>query len=182
MPRLSSIDALPPEIRGEIGRLRQAGHTIDAILEHLRTLVPDEAPSRSALGRHIQGMDKLRERMSRSRQVAEALAAQLGDAPEGQAARLNIELMHGTILDFYRIEDEDGTREPATPKGVELVAKALDHLTKASKTNDDYMQAVEKRAKEIASEAVDKVAAAQGMTAATVEAIKAAVFGVVIST
>ena len=89
MGRPSSIDQLPEEIRAEIGRLRGMGWTIDQILEKLRELL-DSAPSRSALGRHIAGMDKLGERMRRSRQVAEALVRELGDAPESRAARLNI--------------------------------------------------------------------------------------------
>ncbi len=45
MPRQSSVDKLPEEVRVEIGRLRGLGWTIDQILEHLRGLI-DRAPSR----------------------------------------------------------------------------------------------------------------------------------------
>lgn len=187
MPRPSSVDKLPEAVRAEIGRLRDIGWTIDEILEHLRGLL-DKAPSRSALGRHIQGLDKLGERMRRSRQVAEALVHELGDAPESRAARLNIELMHSAILDvFMRAADGDDEAgaNPALqgdPESAMFLAKALDHLARASKTNVDFVEAAERRAaeraKKEAASAVEQVGRAKGISAETLEAIKAGIFGV----
>jgi len=166
MPRPSTIDQLPEPIRVEIGRLRGLGWTIDQILDHLRELL-DRAPSRSALGRHIQGLDKLGDRMRRSRHVAEALVRELGTAPESQAARLNIELMHTAILDLFMEGDEDGAAPapPREPMDIQFVAKALDHLARASKSNVEFVQAAEKRAAEKArrealGQAADTAAAA----------------------
>lgn len=188
MPRASSIDALPEEIRSEIGRLRTQGVTIDRIIEHLRSLY-GRAPSRSALGRHIQGLDKLGEKMRRSRDVAAALVRELGDAPESTAARVNIELIHSAVLDlFVRAgEGEDvaaGGRDALAgdPEGVMMLAKALDHLSRASKTNVDFIAAAEARAaaraKSEAASAVESAARERGISAETVEAIKASIFGV----
>ena len=59
MARPSSIDQLPETVRAEIGRLRQNGRTIDEILAHLRKLDGIAPISRSALGRHLQHMEKL---------------------------------------------------------------------------------------------------------------------------
>jgi hypothetical protein len=189
MPRPSSIDQMPEEIRSEIGRLRMQGCTIDAIVAHLQTLY-GTAPSRSALGRHIQGLDKLGEKMRRSRQVAEALVQELGDAPESTAARMNVELMHNVILDLF-MHDADGAEGvdeigkaalAGNPEGVMMLAKALDHLTRASKTNVDFIAAAEKRAvertKKAVATAVEAVGRERGISADTLAAIRAGVFGV----
>mgnify|MGYP000644388301 CR=1 FL=1 len=186
--RPSKIDQLPEEVRTTIAQLRGRGWTIDQIREHLAKLL-DEVPSRSALGRHIMGLDKLGERIRRSRDVASALVRELGDAPESKAARANIELMHSAVLDLFlkagdgEAVDVDGTAALAgNPEGVMLLAKALDHLAKASKTNVDFLAAAEKRATDKAraeaASSAEAVAREKGLSADTIAAIKAGIFGV----
>lgn len=189
MARKSSIDMLPDAIRAEIGRLIQMNWTIDQIVEHLRTLL-DKAPSRSAVGRHVKSMEKLGERMRRSRQVAEALVRELGDAPESNAARLNVELLHSAILDLFMnagddevaIDKSGRAALDGNPEGVMMLAKALDHLAKASKTNVDFIAAAEARAttkaRRDAATAAETVAREKGLSADTIAAIKAGIFGV----
>ncbi|GGG30892.1 hypothetical protein GCM10010964_18530 [Caldovatus sediminis] len=189
MPRPSSISRLPPEIRAEIGRLREAGRTIDEILAHLRAM--DVAVSRSALGRHVKGLAELGEKLRRSRAVAEALVRQLGEAPESRTARLNIELLHTAILDLFMKAGEgeeegvDGEGRAAlagNPMGAMLLAKALEHLTKASRHDQEFIEKVEARAaaraKREAAAAVDAVARERGLSAEMAAAIKAGIFGV----
>lgn len=189
MARPSSIDQMPEEIRAEIGRLRHMGWTIDQILEHLRGLI-DRAPSRSALGRHIKGLDVLGEQMRRSRHVAEALVRELGDAAESRTARLNIELLHSAVMDLFMraAEGEEGV-DPrgaaalaGNPEGTMMLAKALDHLGRASKSNVEFVAAVEKRAtervKKAAATAIDGVARERGLSSDVIGAIKAGIFGV----
>jgi hypothetical protein len=190
MSRPSSIDRLPSEIRVEIGRLRGEGHTIDQILSHLADMRSHVAVSRSALGRHIKGFDKIAEKMRNSRVVAEALVRELGDAPESKTARLNIELLHGAINDLFmnHLEGEGGVDNDGTaamqgnPEGVMMLAKALDHLGRASKSNVEFLALAEKRAADKAKaesmQAVEEVAKTAGLTADTVEAIKSKIFGV----
>lgn len=190
MAKPSSVDRLPEEVRVEIGRLRQNGRTIDEILSHLRTLDGIAPVSRSALGRHVAGMAKLGERIRRSRQVAEALVQQLGDAPESQSARVGIELMQTVILDLFMKADEgDESAAPGgvaavagDPKGIHDLAKAMDHLSRASKTNVEFIAAAELRAsakaKREAVATVETIGREKGVTAATIEAIKAGIFGV----
>lgn len=186
MGRPSSIARLPASIREEIGNLRGLGKTIDEILDHLRALAVEV--SRSALGRHVASMEKVGERLRRSRTVTEALVRQLGDAPESKTARLNIELMHSFIYDLLALSEEETEEGAATvamlrnPKAVALLAEAAERLTKASRHNVEFIAAAEKRAAEKAKrEAATAVAAEarrQGMSAETAEAFKAAVFGV----
>jgi hypothetical protein len=186
--RPSSIDQLPEEMRALIGELRGLGWTIDQIREKLSELL-DQAPSRSALGRHIAGMNKMAERMRRSREVATALVRELGEMPESRTARLNIELMHGAVMDLFmragdgEVVDSDGAAALAgNPEGVMMLSKALDHLSRASKTNVEFVAAAEARAatkaKTEAVKAVEAVGRERGISADTVAAIKAGIFGV----
>ena len=188
MGRPSSIDQMPEEIRVEIGRLRGLGWTIDQILHHLRGLL-DRAPSRSALGRHVKGLDAIAEKMKRSRHVAEALVRELGDAPESRTARLNIELMHSAVLDvFLRAadgEEIDGRGAAAlagNPEGAMMLAKALDHLARASKSNVEFLAAAEARAadrtRRQAATAAEGAAKARGLSGEVIDAIKSSIFGV----
>jgi hypothetical protein len=192
--RPSSIDQLPDEIKSEIGRLRTQGCTIDQILEHLRLLVGGKPTvSRSALGRHVQGLDRVAEQIRRSRDIATALVQELGETPESETARLNIELMHTAILDL-RLKagagegvDADGKAAlDGNPMGIMMLSKAIDHLASAQKRNADFQKMVELRVAEktkaAVAAAVAKVTKARGITEETSEAIKAVIFGVELET
>ena len=79
--------------------------------------------------------------------------------------------------------DGDGAAALAgNPEGVMMLAKALDHLSKASKTNVDFIRLAEERAatraKKEAAVAVEAVARERGISGETLEAIKAGIFGV----
>lgn len=187
--RPSSIDELPEAIRSEIGRLRTQGATIDRIVEHLQAL-HGEAPSRSAVGRHVKKMAAVGERLRRSRDVAEALVRELGDAPASRTAQLNIELVHGAVFDLFNRADEDmetidkdGRAALAgNPEGIMMMAKALESLTRAQKTDLEFVQQIELRATEkerkAAAARVEEIAKDAGITAATMAKIKAGIFGV----
>jgi hypothetical protein len=187
MARPSTIARLPGEIREAIGRLREQGRTLDEILTHLQGM--EVTVSRSALGRHVQQMDKVGERLRRSRAISEALVRQLGDAPESQTARLNIEMMHSFLFDFLA-SAEEGAEEGSEaalahvrdPKSVALMAEAVQRLTTASRNNADYVARLEDRAaakaKAGAARAAEAVAREKGLSADTVRAIKASILGV----
>jgi hypothetical protein len=184
------VDQLPQEIREEIGHLRMSGCTIDQILTTLRAMTPN-APSRSALGRHMLKLDMLGEKMRRSRDMAVALASQLGDAPESQTARLNIELLHGAVMELFlnAAEGDDDNIDPVgasalkgNPEGLMMMAKAVQSLVSASKANQEFIKLAEERAarkaRTEAAEAVSKVVAGKGLSGELVDSIKAAIFGV----
>jgi hypothetical protein len=183
MPRASTIDKLPPEIREAIGRLREHGKTIDEILDHLRTMEIDV--SRSALGRHVQGMAAMGERLRRSRAMAEGLARQLGETPGDKMARVNIELLHSFLNDMLAAADEEGSEAQLAlrdPKAAAAAAAAIERLTKASRHNLEFVGKIEERARDAArkgaADAVDNVGRAKGLSADTLAAIKAEIFGV----
>jgi hypothetical protein len=187
MARPSTIARLPSEIREAIGRLRDQGRTLDEILSHLQGM--EVSVSRSALGRHVQQMDKVGERLRRSRAISETLVRQLGDAPESQTARLNIEMMHSFLFDFLA-SAEEGAEEGSEaamahvrdPKSVALMAEAVQRLTTASRNNAEFVARLEDRAaakaKAGAARAAEAVAREKGLSAETVRAIKASILGV----
>lgn len=163
MPRQSTILRLPPEIRELIGSLIGRGRKLDEILAHLREL---DAPtvSRSALGRYKQRLDKVGEKLRRSREVAEALIAKLGAAPESKALRLNVEMMQGAILDLLLKLDEESEGESGNdakaitldPQGAMLLGKALDHLSRASKADAELIGKIKEQARKEAEAKLDK--------------------------
>jgi hypothetical protein len=113
----------------------------------------------------------------------------MGDAPESKTARLNIELLHGTVNELFMNYldggdvDADGKQAMlGNPEGVMMLAKALDHLGKASKSNVEFLRLAEERAankaRQESARAVEDVAKDAGLSKDTVETIKAKIFGV----
>lgn len=185
MPRKSSVRRLPPELREQLGTLLDQGRTLDEITAHLNQLGADV--SRSALGRYKQHLDKVGEKLRRSREVAEALIQKLGTAPESKALRLNVELMHGVLMDLalkINEEGEDGEGEGVVtlePMGAMLLSKALDHLSRASKTDADLVgkirEQAEAAARKAASETAVTAARKGGLSAESAEAIRREILG-----
>lgn len=163
MGRKSSIDRLPDEVKELIGALRRRGRTIDEILDKLREL--DVEVSRSALGRHVQGLDEIASAIQWSRGISEALIDRLGDAPESKTARLNMELLQASIMRLQQPNPGDG---PVLVEAREamFLATALEKLSKGAK-QDVEMQARLRR--EFASEKVEQLDAALAEAAAAGE-------------
>lgn len=174
--RPSSIDRMDAGVRDWIGRLRDQGRTLDEIIAKLRELDVEALPSRSALHRHLQKADAIAERLRKSRAVADVIVRRLGDAEPDKATRLNIELMHQAVFDMLSTDGEDGEPVTLEPMQVMLMAKALDHLGKASKDDVARTVAIEKRAAEKArTEAVTAmtaVAKKAGLSAERVEELR----------
>ena len=210
----SKVKKLPPEIRELISELHNThSWTLDEIASALRDLAggkrptlpgalppelaeppavdPDALPSRSGLHRHIQGLDRLADRMQRSRAVAEALVRKLGDAPEDRTARLNIELMHSAILDLFMSSEPGEDGEPAGPVSLDpesamLLAKALKDLSSA-RNNDAALvlklrEQAEKKTKDAAAKAVETMGREKGLSKDTITEIKAKILGVKVPT
>ena len=179
MGRLSSVDVLPEDVQAEIGRLRQNGRTIDEILVHLRTLDGIAPPSRSALGRHIQGMDAMIQQMRATRQAAAALNGRPDDGPVSAVAQANIEMLHTALFNLQMAAMSGENLDAST---VKMLSQSMRDLGVATKANVDVLITAEKRAAERAkteaATAVEKVARERGLSAATRDAIKASIFGV----
>lgn len=177
----SSIDKLPPEIRELIGKLRRdQGCTLDQILAKLQEL--DVEVSRSALGRHVKSLAQIGEQMRRSREIATALVDRFGDEPDNRVARLNLELMHSVVMQTITAtqDGEDGEPQPVTfsPEDAMFLARSLQSLASAQKTDSDRTIIVQREILKKASAAVKQAAGEKGLSADTADFIMQKVLGV----
>jgi hypothetical protein len=176
----STIDRLPPEIRDLVGTLRRNGATIDEIVAKLQELNHDV--SRSAVGRHVKSIAQVAARMRESRAVAEALVSQFGDEADNRLARVNIELMHSVVMQTItaaEVDEETGEVRAVTfdPEQAMFLARAMQSLASAEKTNTDrIIKARDVATQEAAKKAVG-AAKAKGLGSDTVEFIRKAVLG-----
>lgn len=186
----SSVEALPEEVRERIGQLRAAGHTIDEIMSALGEL-DDARISRSALGRHLHKMEKIGQQMRRSREVANALVTHLGDQPASRSAQLNIELLHSAVLQLFmagsegdggEVDESGAAALKGNPEGIMMLAKAVDHLTRSSKSDAEFVKKVEEaaaeKARKSAAAVVDDQVKRKGLSPELAATIKAEIFGV----
>lgn len=176
----STLDRLPKEIREEIGRLREDGWTIDELVSRLTELRTagrhDVDVSRSAVGRYVQSMAKVGERLHQSRALAEAMVRQLGDEPDSKVARLNIELGHSIIMNL--LTGEDGQGVTLDPEQVMFVTSAIQKLTAARKTDADLIMKLQADADKKALAAMDTAARKRGLSADDVAALKETFLGI----
>lgn len=176
MPRPSSIDKLDPQIRDLIGQLRDRGRTLDEIRARLSDMLGEDAPSRSALHRHIQGLDEIAEEMRRARTMAEALVRGIGDEPESKVAQLNIQLAHTAL---FKMLSNDGQVVRLDPEEAMLAASAIQKLTSASKTDNDLRTAIRKEVAAMMAKELDEEARTnKGLTADMVASLKARFLGI----
>lgn len=182
MPRVSGFKRLPPEVRDLIGSLREQGKTIDDILDALKALGRDVP--RSTLGDWTKKIDAVAAKMEQSRVMADALVRRFGDTPDSKTARLNMQMMHTVLYKVYeKILSEEGTEGLGlSAKDAMNLSKALDHITRAAKTDAEFIAKVReetrKEACEKAAEAATVAGKQQGLNEDQVAFIRAEILGV----
>lgn len=155
MARKSSIKTLPPEILAEINELlTEEKATIDEIVAHLDYL--RHPRSRSAVGRYKQQIDKVAEKLRRSREISQALVKEIGPAvAEGKTGRLLVEVLQSIVFDHLMHKAESDT--PGTDMESQdffFLAKALKEMAAAHKIDvDRELKIREEFAKEAAKTA-----------------------------
>ena len=173
----STIDLLPDEIQAKIAELSKR-HTLDEILAHLKQL--DVDVSRSALGRHIQKLPDIIERINRTRIIGEALVEKFGDKPDSKSALANIEVTHALAMEVMtkcQVDPKTGAvSDPNfTPMELMLIAKTFDHLASAKKKDVEVtLKAREEAAKQAVS-AVKDNAEGLGLSLNAVDTLRKAI-------
>lgn len=173
----SKIKQLPSAIRDQVNELIEAGATVDQIHGALTEL--GVSIGRSSVGRYVEHVNELGEKVRRSREVAEALVKRLGDAPENRTARLNIELLHTAIMDLFVAEAGGGQMDP---ENIMFLARSIQSLAGAQKSDADLILKLRREAEAAAAlkaqEAIETVAKQRGMDAAAIAAMKRDFLGI----
>ncbi len=108
MARPSKIRRLPKELQERLQAMLAAGHTLDEITAHLKSLGADV--SRSGIGRYALQQEKILENVRRSREAAEAIVGRFGEgADEGRLGRALTQMVQSLAFDYIqrRVDDPD---------------------------------------------------------------------------
>ena len=172
MGRTGKIRRLPPELREQLHAMLDAGHTLDEITAHLKSLGADV--SRSGLGRYKQQVDKVAQRLRESRNMADAIMDRMGaQAATGKSGAALIEMLTTLTSDYLlrRLDDPDAEVEV---NELRALARAVTERAQAARATQDYdvklREAARREAEEDLKKAVD-AAAREGGPKATPEEI-----------
>jgi len=126
----SSIDRLPEPVREAINAEINAGRaTLDEILDKVREEFGDEqAPSRSALGRHRKKIEEQIRDIRESREIADVVTDKLGHDPNSDIGKFAIEIMR-TLAYRAGADMLDLSREgPVDTKELSQLARMMKYV------------------------------------------------------
>ena len=178
----SSIDKLDPEIRELIAQLRvDKGYSIDKIRAALIAEIGrEQAPSRSALGRHVRHLADVSADLRETQIYAEALAKEAGTKTGAQLLDMNSQLLQANMFKLM-LAEKDGEGIVLSPKEAKEFSEALRNIALTRKTELDVIEKAEARAAakatKDAAEKATKAARSKGLSKDTVDAIRHAVLG-----
>ena len=183
MGRKSTIDKLPPEVKGHLQkRLRENQLTLDELIADLRTHFPAHAadiPSRSAVHRHSQSIADIVKSEREMSVAAEALVAELGENFDAKSGALLAQAVT-TLASKRAFQALDAVRDGEVME----ISDVLD-LARAAKTAQEARSLNLRERRSVAEEARNKLLAEQraaldalgpkgGVTTETQAAIRAA--------
>jgi len=178
----STIDRLPEETQELIAKLRRNGRTISEIHDHLKGL--DVEVSRSAIGRHVRTLAEIGEEMRRAGEMARFVVDEFGEETDERVGRANIAILQGAIMSLLTerdIDEETGAPvrlDAAEAKSISLSLQRLISSQRIDAERQLKLRAEAKReAQEEAARAVDQVGKEQGLSQASVDAVKARILG-----
>ena len=191
MGNKSSIDRLDPEIKAYIQAMLAVGSTtLNELIQDLREKFPiaaeaGELPSRSAVGRYGQKLERRLQAIRASTEAAKIIQAHAGDNKDARSealtAMVQTELFEA-ILELQEAVDGDDKMEPGVR--VELLSKAAKNiatLTRSSINLKEFQAKAEERARKLAFEqaaaTAETSAKAQGLSASGVAALREAIMG-----
>lgn len=187
MGRKSSIDRLDPEIKAYIQAMLATGSmTLDEMIADLQARYPVAAqagdlPSRSAVGRYGQKLERRLAAIRASTEAAKIIQQHAGDDKDARSEALTAMVQTELFEAILALQEADEVGEDGEPvvdhgKRVELLSKAAKNiatLTRSSINLKEFQAKVEEatRKKLLAEQEVNlqEVAKAQGMDEAQVD-------------
>lgn len=160
MPRKSTVTALlpPAELRDLNEMIGSGRYTLDGLVEWLAER--GYTLSRSALHRHGVDVRKVAEKLQQSREVTQALVAELGDAAaQGKQGRLLVEMARSIVFDLLmKLQTAEGDAPALTPMDVAMLGKGLAELGRALRFDQDFETKIREQVeKETRAEAAKKL-------------------------
>jgi hypothetical protein len=181
--RLSSIDLLPeqaePHVLAALKALRERKKPQQQILAELNAALADygiRPISRSAFNRKALWLAAYGRQLEHAREIAAIVAEKLDEAPAGDVGLLLGETLKTIIFDV--LSEASLSDESASMKMLAQASIALRNLEQARRMSVQTRQKIMTDFVRKAGEAVEKVAEQRGLTAETVEVIKAQILGV----
>ncbi len=171
MGRKSSIDRLPDNVKAYIqGRLADGSMTLDELIADLQTTFPADAaagelPSRSALGRYGQKLERRLSAIRASTEAAKIIRAQAGDEVDARSEALTAMIqseLFESIMALQEVDDQE--MDPAQRVGLLAdAAKNIATLTRSSVTLKKFQAEAEQRARaQLLQEQEEKLAEMRG--------------------
>lgn len=185
MGRKSTISRLDPQIKAYIEAMLATGsQTLDELIADLRERYPAAAhagslPSRSAVGRYGQKLERRLSAIRASTEAAKIIQAQAGDDSDARSealtALIQTELFEA-ILNLQEADDPD--MDPADRVGMlSSAAKNIATLTRSSVGLKQFQAKVHERAQAAAAN-VEKIAKKGGLSAETAAELRREILGI----
>lgn len=187
--RLSNIELLPEEcshiVAWAAAELQKRERTqtdiyqefvgqLEAIQREHRGELEFPIPSFSAFNRYSLKLALMTQRINQTRDIASTLANKFDAAASDDLTLIAAEAIKTLIFELLTAGGEAGI----DPKGAMSLANALRSATQAQGISTARRQKVEKEFADRASEAIETIAKAKGLTRDTVSDIKAQILGV----
>lgn len=181
MPKASTIDLLPPEIKSELQawlqdpRITQLEAT-DRANSLLSLMGLPERITKSAVNRYAVKMEEVGAKIRQSREIAEMYISKVGAAPQGQTGLLINEMLRTMAFDLtLKIQDAD-IADPETLSStidqVKSLALAAQRLEQAATINVKRESEIKKSALEDAARTMETTAKNEGVSADTIQRIR----------
>lgn len=185
MGRKSVISRLPPEVKAYIEAMLATGaQTLDELIADLQQRYPaasqnTELPSRSALHRYGQKLDRRLSAIRASTEAAKLIRAQAGDDEDARSEALTALVQTELFEAILNLQDaEDPDLDPGERVGMlSSAAKNIATLTRSSVGLKKFQSEVRQRAQAAAAN-VEKIAKKGGLSAESVEQLRREILGI----
>jgi hypothetical protein len=181
MPKPSTIEILPPEIKTQLQawlqdpRITQLEAT-DRANALLALAGHPERVTKSAVNRYAVRMDEVGQKLRQSREVAQMYIAQVGAAPQGQTGLLINEMLRSMAFELSIKMQEADVEDPDTLSStigqLKDLSLTMQRLEQGANLNIRRESEIRKQALEKAAETMETTAKAEGVTAETIQRIR----------
>lgn len=177
MGRPSRIARLEKDVRWALDELlREGRYTQAEVLDRINAQLAERGVqplSRSGLNRYAVRMEEVGQKLRHMREISRQWIGELGTVPEGEVGRLLIEVVRGLAWDAATRLSE-GTEAPP-PKLIRELSVAVERLQRSARSSLDYERELRRQTAEAAERAVESEGQRQGASAASIDALRAAI-------